>query len=249
MGTSQSAPGPLAHSSLVPSWADDKPTEPIPTSPPRRFAEFRKGINKFIDTGKVSDLNRALRYYSKTTTAGGEIAARRLGNVTKTGAGLFEFLNGEASIDNIDLNELSGMPSEQAIAIISNALSLSVKGDSEIIKKAISDALAEALSGIEVFDPDKITDDILILTLINYLATSIFLQIVMDADAKWSEIEKPSDAVKAEIALKELVRAVVDKHMSKKVANNIRKFSHSEMKEIERDTIIEVWNEWEVNND
>jgi hypothetical protein len=155
-------------------------------------------MNKFISSGNNSDLNMTLGHYSRTATGGAEIAARRLGNVTKTGAILFGLLNGESTENNIDLNKLIGLPCDQAISIISSNISSSVYGDSEIIKKAMSEALSEALSGIDVFDPKAITDDILLGTMINFLANSIFLRIVMDSSEMWTEAEGTSDIVRAE---------------------------------------------------
>ena len=107
-------------------------------------------------------------------------------------------------------------------------------------------ALVEALDGVEIFDPQKITDGVIVDTMIGYLAESIFLQMVMDSNRSWTKADTPSKAIHAEIELRELIKVVVDKHMAPKLAGNIRSFTRNQMVKIERQAIIEAWQEWEA---
>ena len=119
-------------------------------------------------------------------------------------------------------------------------------GDSEKICAAMNHALVEALDGVEIFDPQKITDGVIVDTMIGYLAESIFLQMVMDSNRAWNKADTPSKAIHAEIELRELIKVVVDKHMAPKLAGNIRSFTRNQMVKIERQAIIEAWQEWEA---
>lgn len=83
-------------------------------------------------------------------------------------------------------------------------------------------------------------------TMICYLAESIFLQMVMDSNKAWNKADTPSKAIHAETELRELIKVVVDKHMAPKLVGNIRTFSKNQMVKIERQVIIEAWQEWEA---
>ncbi|EHS0248340.1 hypothetical protein KUT05_004646, partial [Escherichia coli] len=181
-------------------------------------------------------------------SGGSSNAARRLGSVTQAGAELFGALVGMPSAPgepSIDLGSLAGLPCEIAISTIAQALT-SQDGDSEKICAAMNHALVEALDGVEIFDPQKITDGVIVDTMIGYLAESIFLQMVMDSNRAWNKADTPSKAIHAEIELRELIKVVVDKHMAPKLAGNIRSFTRNQMVKIERQAIIEAWQEWEA---
>jgi hypothetical protein len=146
---------------------------------------------------------------------------------------------------SIDLGSLAGLPCEMAISAIAQALT-SQDGDSEKICAAMNHALVEALDGVAIFDPQQITDGVIVDTMICYLAESIFLQMVMDSNKAWNKADTPSKAIHAETELRELIKVVVDKHMAPKLVGNIRTFSKNQMVKIERQVIIEAWQEWEA---
>lgn len=247
MGTSQSSKGPRGDSPLIPPWADDEPHAPVPAPENRRFAPFREAVGRSVSGGDRQDLRKALGSYARKATAGGRTAARRMGSVTQTGGALFALLNGsseESDLPEIDLQSLSGLSCEAAISYIAEALKPK-NGDSDKISAALNSALSNALEGITSFDPSQITDDIITNTMINYLAESIFLQMVMDAGDAWNKAESHADAVRAEGELRELVKVVVDKHMAPKMDQNLEALTKQEIVQIERQTIIDSWNEWE----
>lgn len=232
MGTSQSNPGPGGNSPLVPPWADDEPQEPLPQPDPSRFRGFRRSVGKFIRSGDRGDLRSALRNYARTATGGGGVAARRMGGVTKAGASLYGTLSG-ASGDSvsgspIDLNRLTGLSCDAAIDAITKALS-TTDGDSDKIRVAMNHALVEALDGVTVFDPKQIDQDTVTEIMINYVAESIFLQVVTDAGTAWSKADTPIQAIEAENALRELIKVLVDRHMATKMNGNTRRFNTEEI--------------------
>ena len=91
-----------------------------------------------------------------------------------------------------------------------------------------------------------ITDNVIVDTMIGYLAESIFLQMVMDSDKAWNKADTPAQAIRAETELRELIKVVVDKHMAPKLAGNVRNVSRQQMAQIERQAIIDSWKEWEA---
>ncbi len=248
MGTSQSSNGPGGNSPLVPPWADDQPQQPVPPAQNRRFAPFREAIGKSVQGGggQRQQLQKALGHYARKATGGSTVAARRMGSVTQAGGALFNLLSGTptGTGQTINLQNLAGLPCDQAIASIVDSLGTD-DGDSEKIRAAMNHALVEALNGVVDFDPNNITDDVLVTTMLEYLAESIFLQIVHDAGKAWNKADTQTQALQAEISLKALIKAVVDKNMAPKLAGNIRSFSKEQIVQIERESIIESWKEWE----
>lgn len=248
MGTSQSSAGPGGSSPLVPPWADDQSQQSQTTPQPARFMAFRQSLGRFVSGGNRNDLVSAVGHYARKSSGGGGNAARRMGSVTQAGAGLFGALAGVPAAPgeaSVDLGSLAGLPCDQAISAITQAL-ITEDGDSDKIRAAMNHALVEALDGMETFDPQCITDDVIVDTMIGYLAESIFLQIVMDSDKAWNKADTPSQAMKAETDLRELVTVVVDRHMAPKLKGNVRKVTRHQMIQVERQAIIDAWREWEA---
>jgi len=248
MGTSQSSTGPGGSSPLVPPWADDQPQQPVLPPQPSRFAPFRKSLGSAVSSGNRDDFRKAIGHYARKASGGSGSATRRMGSVSQAGAGLFGALAGvsvELGESSVDLGSLTGLPCELAITAITQALATE-NGDSNKIRAAMNRALIEALDGVEIFDPKCITDEVIIDTMIGYLAESIFLQMVMDSDKAWNKADTPTQAMWAETELRELIKVVVDKHMAPKLTGNVRSFNRQQMVQIERQAIIDSWKEWEA---
>lgn len=248
MGTSQSNPGPGNGTPLVPPWADDEPDRPLPLPDPNRFRSFRTSLGHFVKTGNRDNLISAVVSYANKSSGGGGVASRRLGAVNEAGANLFIALGGIAggSMPGQDpnfLHDLVGKPCELAIAAIVEALTPE-NGDADKIRAAMNDALIEALDGIEVFDLNVITDELIVNIMISYLSECVFLQMVGDAGDAWKKAESPSRETAASEDLKELVKVVVDKYMAPKFGDNVRGVTKNELLQIEKQVIQEVWNEW-----
>lgn len=205
-------------------------------------------MGRFVSGGNQSDLKRAVGHYARGASGGSGSAARRMGSVIQAGAGLFGALTGAPTAPggiSVDIGSLTGLPCELAISAITQALTTE-DGDSEKIRTAMNHALVEALDGVKVFDPGCITDDVIINTMIGYLAESIFLQMVLDSNKAWNKADTPVKAMRAETDLRELIKVIVDKHMASKLTINIRTFTRQQIAQIERQAIIDAWKEWEA---
>ena len=250
MGTSQSNPGPSGATPLVPPWADDQPGQPLPVPDDRRFMGFRQSLGQFVVAGNSDNLKSAIGHYARKSTGGSAAATRRFGTVTQVGADLFGALTsqgiaGTITSTKIDFASMAGQPCDVAVATIAQALTPE-NGDADKVRAAMNTALTEALDGLDVFDPSAITDEVIVNTMIAYLAESIFLQIVMDAGQAWNKAETAIQTLNAEADLRELVKVVVDKHMAQEFPNRIRSFTRNDIIQIERRTITAVWQEWET---
>ena len=252
MGTSQSNPGPGGSSPLVPPWADDQPDQPVPAPDPQRFRSFRQSLGSFVKSGNADDLHRALSSYATKSSGGSSTASRRLGSVNQVGADLYSLLSGAGapvapgtpgSPQVIDLGSLTGQSCDVAIAALVEALTPE-NGDSEKIRVAMNNALIEALDGVEIFDPAVITDEIIVNTMISFLAECVFLQIVADGGDAWKKAESSGRETAASEDLWELIKVVVDKYMAPKFSQNVRTLTKSEYITLERAVIGEVWSEW-----
>ncbi|AJJ17287.1 hypothetical protein ACKWMY_25895 [Serratia sp. J2] len=243
MGTSQSSKGPKNGNALVPPWADQ-----AKNGENKNLSGFRTLFGRFAKSRDNASLKGALGRYSRQVTGGGDSANERLGNIVSAGGGLFELLNdgivnGPNSNPIIDLNSLNGLSCEDAIARISHALSDGSE-DADKIQTAMNDALVEALDGKTTFNPQDITDDVLIETMICYLTDSIFIQVTMDAGKAWNNAESAKELQNAENDLHEYISAIVDNYMEPKISKNIRSFSKKDIIDIQKNVITEVWDEW-----
>ncbi|PSB59619.1 Qat anti-phage system associated protein QatB [Chamaesiphon polymorphus] len=247
MGTSQSSPGAGNKSPLVPPWADDRPEQPLPNSPPQRFTKFRRDIGNFVETGNRSSLKSALKQYASRGTGGASNASRRLGNITKAGASLYGLLTQSSEISQElgwSLSSLAGISCEVAIEKITQSL-IASEGDSDKVRVAMNHALVEALDGLTEFDPNAITSDIIINTMIAYLTDCIFLQVLQDAGRAWSKAGTQIQAIKAENDLREVIKVSVDAAMAPLFNENPKPLTRSQTIELQRSVIETVWLEWE----
>ena len=205
-------------------------------------------MGRFVSGGDRSDLRGAIGYYARKASGGGGSAARRMGSVTRAGANLYGVLAGMPAGPGevtVDLDNLAGLPCELAISVITQGLTTE-DGDSDKIRVAMNHALVEALDGVQVFDAECITDEVIANTMIAYLAESIFLNMVMESGKAWNKAATPRQTVRAETELRELIKVVVDKHMAPKLVGSVRTINRQQMAQIERQAIIDVWTEWEV---
>lgn len=249
MGTSQINPGPGNQSPLVPPWADEQPEQPLPDPEPQRYNQFRKYLGKFVRSKDTTDLRKALQYYASKATGGSNTAVRRMSTVSRAGAILYGVLIGSQAgtvvpENIIDLGELIGLSCENAITQIVQAVT-PINGDSDKIRAAMNHALIDALDGIGEFDPNVITDEVIVNTMIAYLAESIFLQIVQDSGKAWTKAETPRQIVDAEGSLRELITVEVDKHMESALRTNTRTFTSNQIFELQQKAIRSTWIQWE----
>ena len=244
MGTSQSSKGPKNGSDLVPPWANQ-----TNNGSSSNVGGFRTVFGRFASSRDPNSLKKALNRYARQVSGGSKATNARLANIILAGGSLFDLLNESVIFDEnnnviVDLQDLNGISCDEAIAKIANALSENSE-DSDKIQIAINEAMAEALDGVDKFDPKDITDDVLVDTMICYLSNSVFLQVTMDAGKAWNNSTTAIQLQNAENDLYEFISAVVDNFMQPQLSNNIRKFSKNDLITIQQNVIAEVWNEWE----
>lgn len=248
MGTSKSNPGAGSGSPLIPPWADDG--DPLPPPLPDRFRAFRGALGKAARTGATEDFGIALRHYATKATGGGGTAARRFRPIAKDGARLVNALSqlrsGTApTINGVDLGVLTGLPCDAAIDVLVTALS-ERHGDSEKVRAAMQEALANALDGQVNFDPTQITDELLIQILQNYLSECVFLDIVANGAASLSKPENGAQAIEVENMLRETVKVAVDIAMqsSLQAGTSLNQMTTSDLMQLQQQAIRDVWTAW-----
>ncbi|QDU65293.1 hypothetical protein [Engelhardtia mirabilis] len=151
---------------------------------------------------------------------------------------------GEESI-GVDLSRLKSAPTDYAIQEIARAIAPS-NGDRERIINGLQAALSRALEGSEVFEPEGLSEDILVDVLLNYLTEVVFEQVVLDSDHAFEKAEDPEVNVKREGELFEVVEASVDKHLHPLLGDNVSQFSADDLAKLQRDALKEVWEEWDA---
>lgn len=248
MGTSKSNPGAGPGSPLIPPWADDGNPPPQPL--PNRFQAFRVALGRAARSQASEDFGKALRHYASTATGGGGTAARRFGPMARDGARLVNALtqlrSGTApTINGVDLGTLTGLPCDTAIDVLVTALSEG-HGDSEKVRAAMQEALANALEGHVAFDPTQITDDLLIQILQNYLSECVFLDIVANGAAALSKPENGEQAIGVENMLRETVKVAVDVAMQSNMqaGMSLNQMTTSELTQLQQQAIRDVWSAW-----
>lgn len=251
MGTSASSSGPGSASPLVPPWADPTPDVPLPKPDPQRFRQFRRALGRFVGDGDRRQIGRALGHYARRSTGGAATGPRRYGSMAGAGGRLVRLLSdlrsggtGEGSI-GVDLSRLKGAPTDYAIQEIARALAPS-NGDRERIINGLQAALSRALEGSEAFEPEGLSEDILVDVLLNYLTEVVFEQVILDSDQAFEKAEDPELIAQREGALYEVVEASVDKHLRPLLGNDIGRFSADDLAKLQRDALKEVWEEWDA---
>ncbi|MCC8937929.1 hypothetical protein H8A97_22955 [Bradyrhizobium sp. Arg62] len=112
-------------------------------------------------------------------------------------------------------------------------------------KNAVQEAVAEALPGLEVFDPATITDDQLIHLLVEFFSRILFQEITTAAGDAWNKSTSSRQTTRVEADLLELIRVTMDKHLSPRLANGLAGFTREQFQAIERAAVDDVWREWE----
>ncbi len=250
MGTSKSNPGAGDRSPLIPDWADDGGPPPPPPDP-KRFKAFRTSLGRAARSRSTSDLAKALANYARHSTGGSTTASRRFSTVAKDGSQLIRTLSalqsgGPVEVNGKTLPDLAGMPCDVAIDILITELS-GGHGDSEKVRTAMQEALANALDGQDQFDPNQITDDVLVDVLLNYLSDCVFLDIMANGADALSKAEDGEAAIAFENMLRETVEAAVDAALKPLLDGNssITTLSLPVLTQVQQQAIRDVWDAWQ----
>ena len=249
MGTSTSSKGPHSTSPLVPSWADNDGQGPGNNQLEQRFRGFRATLGQAasVGGGNTSDLKKALGHYAKSATGGKSNGARRFSSMIGAGGSLFDTLRSlqsGADTNSLNISDLQGQPVDVVIDKIIDSL-IQVNGDSERIRAAMNEALAEALDGFATFDFSKITDDIIVDMMINYLTQCIFEQIILDSKTALDKADTQEKGKKLKSNLLELIKTSVDLNFGNHLGQNINTLNKQDIETIQKNAIQDIWGEWE----
>lgn len=248
MGTSTSSKGPGGNSPYVPGWVDTDGQPPIPEAPPQRFKDFRTSLGRFVSSGDGSYLRAAIGSYAGGATGGSAAGSARFGSMAGAGGALFgamAALREGQSPPGLDLASLNGQDTDIAIDIIVQALTLD-DGDSDRVRVAMNEALAECLDGYDEFDFESISDEMLVQMMVVYVTKCVFGQVVLDSNDAFAKADTPIKVEQAEQDLYALVESVTDKHMRPLLSGNLKSFSNAQVLNIQLAAIREVWSEWEM---
>lgn len=249
MGTSGSSKGPKSSSPLVPPGVDDEPGKPLPQPEGQRFRGFRTEFGRAAGGGTAA-LSSALGKYARDATYGSSVGPRRFGSAYQSGAVLADALRSLAgggtaeAATGVDLSGLAGQPIHVAAQEIARALAPDTI-DADQITTAIQEAITEVLPEAGVFDPALLTSDALVQIFVEYFSRILFLEITDVAGDAWNKAPDAQHATQTEADLLELIRVVVDKHFSPRIAQGLTTASREEFRRLERAAMDEVWREWE----
>ncbi len=248
MGTSASSRGSGANQPMVPPWADDQSGAPIPSAPPKRFQAFRTSFGKYLKGGDGSDLRKSLGHYARTSTGGSGVGPWRFGSVYTTGGQLYDVLNSlgsdgaAAAAQGLSQASLAGQPLDVVCQRLAEQLAPQ-NGDSDRIRAAIDEAMLEVL-GEGDFDPGRLDAETINRILGEYLSQSIFQEIVEEVGGSWANAPDEQRTSEAEAELLEVIRVVVDKNLSPRLANS-GNMTTTDVHRFMREAVDEVWREWE----
>jgi hypothetical protein len=233
VGTSQSKPPAHGGAPLVPSWADQDPLPPVPDpSPPaqgsptpvqpleggalqpRRNSGMRRALKKFYQDGDHQNARRALGHFARRSMGSGAIAPQRLARAARVGAAAFSAIAGAAAgavpaAGTLNFNSLAGRPITEAIAAIVDAFSTPGILDEDAIRTAMSEALAEAFSGLDTFDPSNIDDYTALVAARTFVAEMVFASVMSEQGQAAANVT-PQQAVARENDIRDIVRELTD---------------------------------------
>jgi hypothetical protein len=250
MGTSSSSKGPKSNSPLVPEWADATPNAPLPQPEGQRFRGFRTDFGHAAAGASSATLRSAIKKYARDATGGASVGPRRFGPAYDAGASfvtaLTDLQSGGTGVKSIgvDLSHLAGQPLDYAAQEIARALAPE-NADADQIAAAIQEAMAAVLPDAEVFDPNDLTSDQIVEMLVEFFSQILFQEISSAAGDAWNKAPGPEETTKLEADLLELVRVVVDKHLSPRFAAGLTNLTRAQIVAFERAAVAEVWREWE----
>jgi hypothetical protein len=252
VGTSASSKGPKSTSPLVPEWADADPAKPLPSPEGQRFRGFRTEFGRVAAGTAGASLGGALGRYAREASGGSSIGPRRFGPAYNAGASFAGAMadlksggTGEAAT-GVDLRRLVGQPIDYAAQEIARVLAPE-NADADQIAIAIQEAIAEVLPDVAVFDPDAISIDQIVQILVEFFSRIIFQEITSVAGDAWNHSPDGARTTLVEAELLEVVRVIVDKHLSPRLAAGVGSLTRPEIAALQRNAITEVWREWELH--
>ena len=237
MGTSQSKPSASGGSPLVPSWAATDPPAPsadpeqaVPSPPnpagqeqlaPRRLSGFRTALGQYYRTGNKDDARHALGHYARRAGGGGKGnngkgASSRVARAAKAGGAAFSSIanaiaGNPATTGSFDIKQLIGLPIADAIDRIVNEFCPPGILDEDVIRASMAEALAEALEGVDKFDPTSLDNQAIATATLSFVVEIVFANLMAEQGEASAEVT-PQQAIAAENGLRDLVRELADLH-------------------------------------
>jgi len=228
---------------------DGQPSSAIPHN---RFASAREAFGKYARSGgTTSDLNKALKNYSRKGSGGGRSTSRRLASGITAGSGFLGVMRGDTvTINNqsLSLGDLRGLSTDQAIDKIASHLSPN-NADSDSVRVALDYALEEALPDTEDFDPNCFTDDIIQEAIGCFLTDLIFQDVVEGMGKAWFYVEPASKHHQMEVELRELIKVIAQEQLDKITNGNPSGITRDNITKIQADAIAMTVDEWESFDD
>lgn len=197
----------------APLPADPPPQAPPPTLPARHNTAFRRAYRDFMHSGSQADGRRALGHFARGT-GGGRGGTAKYSRASRSAgsafAGMARASQGQSPADGaLDLRSLAGRPVAEAISAIVDAFCPPGILSEDMARAAIAEGLAEALDGVDLFDPTALNDYSILLTARVFVAELVFA--TMAAEQGQSADSVPAtQAVAREESLRSLVREVTD---------------------------------------
>lgn len=238
MGTSGSRPDPRKNSPLIPPWADQDPPRPAPTpdgapdpipdppkpppppppdslAPDNRYLAFRTSYGHFARTGSADSGRQALGHYARTSAGGSRAASTRVARAARTGGGaLASFASAASGVPatgtTFNAAALAGQPVDVAIDAIVDAFCPPGILDEDLARAALAEALAVALTGADVFDPNAIDANAVRVATLTFAAELVFHEVAGHGANALAQAPNMAAAVAREAQLRSYIREAAD---------------------------------------
>lgn len=174
---------------------------------------MRRALRGYLASGDRAEARRALGAYARSS-GGGRAGTQRVARAARIAGAAFGGLAsaraGQPPADNaLDLRTLTGQPVDAAIAAIVDAFCPPGILDEEVIRAAMAEALAEALDGLDTFDPSAVSDAAIVIALRSFIAELVF-SAIMAEQGQTAQRVPPDQAVARENDFREIVRELTD---------------------------------------
>lgn len=175
---------------------------------------MRRALKQFYGSGDREYAKKALGHYARGSMRSGTAAPERLARAARLGASAFSAISGmvggvPAPAGVLDLRTLSGRPITEAVGVIVDAFCAPGILDEDAIRTAMSEALAEAFSGLDTFDPNVINDYTTVVATRTFVAEMVFAAVMVEQGQAAVDVP-PQQAVARENDIRDIVRELTD---------------------------------------
>lgn len=198
----------------TPAPAPPQP-QPADIAPRGRYSSFRTALGRFAASGDRRQARTALGHWARTSMGGSRTGATRVARATRTGgaalAGIARAGAGLAPVPGaLDIRTLTGLTIDVAIDRIVDAFCPPGILDEDVARLAIGEALATALSGVDIFNPQALDANSVRVATLTFVGELVFVQVAGDGGKSLAAAPSPTAAAQREADLRSLVREVSD---------------------------------------